>query len=257
MPVITDMSQESAVAIQSCATGAPGEIRVETAPHGFVVSQAIYDCWEQIDLDTVTLPNCRGNNPCYQAQCSDQALPDATLTSIAPNTAVVGGPDVTLTVTGTNFTEDSVILWNGSPEPTVFVSPTQLTTVVRPSTASGPSTLPVRVRTEDGFETAPQTFTFTAAAATITSVAPPSTTVGGARSFTLTGTGINSLTSGSYYYTAPGEAETSASYNIVSDTQATLTLPASAVDTAGTITGELRSGLAAWPDVAVPDIVVA
>lgn len=68
-----------------------------------------------------------------------------TLTALDPATAVIGGADVTLTVTGTGFTENSVILFNNSPEPTTFVSDTVVTTIVKPSTASGPWTVPVTV----------------------------------------------------------------------------------------------------------------
>jgi hypothetical protein len=82
-----------------------------------------------------------------------------TLASLTPNTAVVGGPDVTMTVAGTGFTAATQVVWNGTPETTVYVSATEITTVVKPSTASGPGVIPV------GVTGAPDTldFTFTAA----------------------------------------------------------------------------------------------
>lgn len=84
-----------------------------------------------------------------------------TLMSLAPNTAVVGGDDFVMTLTGTGFTADSVIVFNGGDEPTTMNSDTELTTIVDPATASGPITVPVLVRT-GGVETAPLDFTFTA-----------------------------------------------------------------------------------------------
>jgi len=85
-----------------------------------------------------------------------------TLASISPATAVIGGADLVLTCTGTNFSPTCKIIFNGGEEPTTFISPTSVTTVVKPSLASTPGAYPVVVRTELG-ETAPQSFTFTAA----------------------------------------------------------------------------------------------
>jgi len=82
------------------------------------------------------------------------------LTSISPDTAEVGGADLTLTATGSGFTASSVIVFNGGDEPTTFVSPTELTTGVKPSTASGAVAVPITIR--NGAQvSAPQTFTFT------------------------------------------------------------------------------------------------
>jgi IPT/TIG domain len=58
----------------------------------------------------------------------------------------VGGADVTMSVIGSGFTAESKIYFNGGEEPTTLVSPTEVTTVVKPSTASGPWTLPVWVQ---------------------------------------------------------------------------------------------------------------
>jgi hypothetical protein len=72
------------------------------------------------------------------------ALP--LLLELAPDGATVGGADVVMEVIGENFTPSSVIVWNGGDEPTTFISPTVVSTIVKPSTASGPITLPVAVR---------------------------------------------------------------------------------------------------------------
>src|SRR5262245_7061418 len=61
---------------------------------------------------------------------------DVKLTSIEPDTAVIGDPDVKLVCIGEGFLDDSVIVFNEGIEATTYVSGQELTTIVRPSTAS-------------------------------------------------------------------------------------------------------------------------
>jgi hypothetical protein len=86
-----------------------------------------------------------------------------TVTALVPNTAQLGTPSFTLHVMGTGFDEASVIVWNGAPEPTTFVSPTELTTGVNMDTAISAVTLPVAVENTHGLSD-PLPFTFTPAA---------------------------------------------------------------------------------------------
>jgi hypothetical protein len=67
------------------------------------------------------------------------------VTSLDPPTAICGMPDVTLHVYGAGFSATTVILFNGTAEPTVFVSPTEVTTGVKPSLATVAVTVPVTV----------------------------------------------------------------------------------------------------------------
>lgn len=83
-----------------------------------------------------------------------------TLTSISPDTAVIGDADLTLTATGTDFTPQSVITFNGGNENTEFVSDTELTTIVKPSTATTAGAYPVTVKTST-LESDAVDFTFT------------------------------------------------------------------------------------------------
>jgi predicted flap endonuclease-1-like 5' DNA nuclease len=91
-----------------------------------------------------------------------EADPDqpAVLTELSPDTAEIGGADVTLTAIGTGFKEGDVIIFNGGEEPTTIVDDTSLTTLVKPSTATVAGAVPVLVRrgTDD---TAALDFTFT------------------------------------------------------------------------------------------------
>src|SRR5262245_61641520 len=85
------------------------------------------------------------------------APPDPTLkpvlNSINPSSAKVGAADLTMNVNGSKFVQNSVIWFNGGPEPTTFNSSTQLSTVIKPSTASGPVAVPVWVVNPDGQRT--------------------------------------------------------------------------------------------------------
>ena len=85
------------------------------------------------------------------------------LSSLAPATAVVGSIDVTVTVNGSGFYPSSVIVWNSGDEPTTFISATQVSTLVKPSTASGAFSVPITVRNGDKVSNM-LTFQFTEAA---------------------------------------------------------------------------------------------
>jgi hypothetical protein len=87
------------------------------------------------------------------------------LDSLVPAAAVLGDPSFTLHVHGSGFRPDSAIIWNGSPEPTTFVGPGELTTGVDMSTAINAIDLPVMVRHVTGAESNALPFTFSAAAA--------------------------------------------------------------------------------------------
>jgi hypothetical protein len=73
--------------------------------------------------------------------------PAPTVTSIEPNTLPVPGPDTDVVLTGAGFNEASQIIWNGSAEPTTYIDPEHLSTIVRISTVEAPLpfTLPVAV----------------------------------------------------------------------------------------------------------------
>jgi len=49
------------------------------------------------------------------------------INSLTPAGATVGGGDFTLTVNGSNFANDAVVLWNNAPRATTFVSATEVT----------------------------------------------------------------------------------------------------------------------------------
>ena len=99
--------------------------------------------------------------------------PLPTLTSISPATALVGGAAFTLTATGGNFTPQSVIEWNGAPQPTTFVSTTALTAAIPASSLLASGTVQVTVLTPapGGGTSNPQSFVVTHPPPTVIAVA--------------------------------------------------------------------------------------
>lgn len=89
--------------------------------------------------------------------------------SLSPATAAVGSADITMTVTGTGFNSESVIVFNGGDEVTTFISSTSLSTGVKPSLATE-GTYPVLVR-NGVFESESMEFTFTPAAGALSAAA--------------------------------------------------------------------------------------
>lgn len=85
------------------------------------------------------------------------------LTGLVPNSAPVGSAAFTLRALGSGFTPESVIVWNNGDENTTFVSESEVTTGVDPTTASGPVSIPVQVKNGDRAISASQIFTFTPA----------------------------------------------------------------------------------------------
>lgn len=83
---------------------------------------------------------------------------------LVPPEAAIGDPDFTMSVQGVRFVDGAVIVFNGGDEPTEFVSDTELTTGIKPSTATTPGVYTVAVRNPDGQVSNELGFTFTEAA---------------------------------------------------------------------------------------------
>ena len=85
------------------------------------------------------------------------------LSNINPSTAVIGSADVTLHAIGSGFDANCAILFNGGRETTVLVSPTELTTIVKPSLVTTAGSYPVQVIKGQSLPSAAiKQFTFTA-----------------------------------------------------------------------------------------------
>ena len=107
------------------------------------------------DATTVVEP---GGSPSSEIE----ALHDPSVASLTPATAVVGG-EATVTVTGTNFRDTSVVEVDQAAVPTTYVSPTELTATVADPGAAGTASVTVRNPTSQ-MESNTVDFTWTTAA---------------------------------------------------------------------------------------------
>ena len=118
--------------------------------------------------------------------------PAPTLTTLNPTSATAGGPAFTLTVTGTNFVNGSVVQWKGSNRTTVYVSSTQLTASITAAdiAAAGTAAVTVFTPTPGGGTSNGLSFQITQSLPSITLISPSSCKAGSA-GFYLTVYGAN------------------------------------------------------------------
>lgn len=119
--------------------------------------------------------------------------PVPTLTALNPNSALAGGPNFTITVTGTNFVGSSVVRWNGDTRQTTFVNATTLTVIIGAADIANAGTAQVTVQNPapGGGTSNALPFTINNPAPTITSLNPTSVQAGnGAFTLTVNGTGF-------------------------------------------------------------------
>ncbi|MGE0301047.1 MAG: IPT/TIG domain-containing protein, partial [Pseudonocardia sp.] len=104
--------------------------------------------------------------------------PLPALTAISPNSATAGSAGITLTLTGTGFTNRSRVRWNGQDRSTTFVSSTHVTAAIPASDLAAAGTARVEVVTGPvgGGTSGIQTFTIHA----VTQPPPPGLQIAGA-----------------------------------------------------------------------------
>src|SRR2546429_9073603 len=98
--------------------------------------------------DTLQLSGCSAQACTQQVTNSPQTVSIqytvtgsvVQLTALSPSSAVATGAAFTLTVTGSNFTAQSVVQWNGSARSTTYVSATQLTAQIMAADLPAPGT---------------------------------------------------------------------------------------------------------------------
>jgi outer membrane protein assembly factor BamB len=191
--------------------------------------------------DTITMEGCYDSGCTQQIQDSPQTIKityivqadPVTLTSITPSAVLAGGAGFTLTLAGTNFSKNSIVIFNQSPQPTTFVSPTQLTAAIDASMLVTPEEGSVTVESsnqENAQVSAPVTLLVLAPGPdpTVTSLAPGSAIVG-STGFTLTVNGAN-FTIGSVVLWGGTPLAT----NLLSPSQLTASISASQLANVGT-----------------------
>ena len=101
---------------------------------------------------------------------------DVTLSSITPNTAQIGDPAKTITITGSGLVATTQVLVSGTGIPTALVNPTTLTAVIPAADFATPGTLEIALKNPaTGSVTAAVTFTVTAPTLAGTLSGPPTT----------------------------------------------------------------------------------
>jgi hypothetical protein len=95
-------------------------------------------------LATIFLTGCGALNP-----LCGTARPKPVVTSLAPNPVTLSQiqQGLLLTVNGSRFYSNSIILWNGAPLPTTSVNSTQLQATITTAQISTPGTAQIAVHT--------------------------------------------------------------------------------------------------------------
>ncbi|MBI3426876.1 MAG: hypothetical protein HY011_28435 [Acidobacteria bacterium] len=162
--------------------------------------------------------------------------PVPRLTALNPSAANAGSAGFTLTVTGANFINSSVLRWNGTDRPTTFLSATQLMAQIPPTDIANTGTATVAVfnppnASGGGGTSNSLPFTINQAPApvpTLTSLTPNAVNAGGA-GFALMLTGTNFINTSVVHWNGANRPTT-----IVSATQLMAQIPATDIASAGT-----------------------
>ncbi len=156
-------------------------------------------------IDTLTLKGCSDQACTHQISNSPQTVfitytvtePQPQIFSISPTSATAGAPSFTLTVSGSSFVPQSVVLWGGSPLITTYVSANQLTAQVLASNVNVSGNYSVTVSNGSGGVSSAATFTVMSLPSLSLSKISPSQVTAGGSDFMLTaiGTGFASTSS--------------------------------------------------------------
>jgi len=180
---------------------------------------------------SVSISDNAFGSPQMVALTGTGAFPAPSLKRISPASQTAGGTAFTLTVTGTKFELNSVVLWNGSSRATTYGSATTLTAAVGAADIANPGAASVAVMTPapGGGTSTAVTFTIDNPVPVLTSLSP-STAIAGSGGFTLTVNGSEFV---------PGAVVVWAGNNrstmFVSGAQLTASITAADVATAGSV----------------------
>ena len=168
-------------------------------------------------------------DPAAVALSVDNPVP--SLGSVSPAVVLLGSPDTTVTVTGTNFVQGVALAVNGTPRATTFVSATQLTVQLSASDFASAQPLPLNVINPKpgGGTSGTSALPVNNPAPAVTGLAPATVAAGAAdTNFTLTGSGL--LPSTVLQVNGATHSTTA-----ITGTQLTFTLAAAELANAGTL----------------------
>jgi hypothetical protein len=181
---------------------------------------------------TVTALYNTGGTNVLSLAVSGATNPVPAISLLSPSTASAGGPQFTLTVTGSNFIASSTVNWNGAGLATTYVSATSLTATVPAANIASVTTANVSVTTPAPGGGTSGTLTFTVSAApnpvpTVTSLAP-NIIAAGAAQFLMVVTGTNFVAASQVFWNGVALTTT-----FTSSTSLSATVPAANVASAG------------------------
>ncbi len=184
---------------------------------------------------TLTLRGSNGSLKTVQTgQNGEYNFPDLptrnvsqSLTSLSPASATAGTQSLTLSINGSGFSTNSVVLWNGNARATQFVSSQRLTATLSANDLGVPGTATVVVSHPTNGLTNALTFRVNLNGPIINALEPASARAGGA-SFLLTVSGQNFTTASRIYWNGSLRTTT-----FVSSTQLRATISANDIGAAG------------------------
>lgn len=157
-----------------------------------------------------------------------------TLTSIAPTSIRAGSAPFTLTVTGANFVDSSVVRWNGSDRPTTVISATQLRAAIPAADVGAAATATVTVfnPAPAGGASGPLSFTISTNTGNPVPVlisGTPLLVQAGSSDFTITASGLSFVAASVLRWNGADRPTT-----VLSTQELQATVPASDIAAAGT-----------------------
>ena len=140
---------------------------------------------------------------CYDQACTEQVsnspqtvsveyavAAGLQLGSLDPASAAAGGAPFTLTASGTGFTPNSALLWNGQQQNTHFISSTEVSAQISAADIASAGTAAVTIQDPADGSSNALTFTIGPPQLTLSSISPTSVSAGSA-AFTLTAFGAD------------------------------------------------------------------
>ena len=166
---------------------------------------------------------------------SDTTSSTPVITSLSPASIAAGSSSFTLTVTGSNFTSDATVRWNDSDLETTFIGSTRLTALVSADNIVTSGTASVTVYDPDQGGGLSNVYSFTITqpnipTPTLTGLSPASVYTGSS-AITMRLTGANFTSTSVVLW---NDAQVGVTY--LGSTKLVLTVPASSLTTAGTVT---------------------
>jgi len=150
----------------------------------------------------------------------DPANPTAVINSFSPPRILVGGPDFTITVNGSNFVSGAIVQWNGSNRSTSFVSSTQLSAAITATDIAKSGVVQIIALNPLAFASFAAGFLVADPTPVINSISPSNAIVGG-QAFVLTANGSGFVSASVIQW-----GGNSLSTTLVSSTHLTATVPA-------------------------------